>query len=114
VCGGSSSDNSGNSDAYWPFYDGLENSAYTPISETNLYNLGCVTLLSDATGANANKLGMSANTISEFKAVDFGVYSLFAEIHVDPSVDFNNRLVTLNQGGSKGRDADNIFSLLSS
>lgn len=83
----------------------------------SLDDLGSVSLSLNGTNANANNLEMLPNTISEFNAVDFGDYRLSATTSEDPSVAFNNRLVTLNQGESKAiviyQDADNKLTSLS-
>lgn len=44
---------------------------------------------------------VAANTLTAFTEIEFGDYRLSATSNTDPSLSFNNRLVTLNQGESK-------------
>lgn len=44
---------------------------------------------------------VAANTLAPFTEIEFGDYRLSATANGDPSLAFNNRLVTLNQGESK-------------
>lgn len=55
----------------------------------------------DGNDGEGEELILASNSLSEFKAIDFGDYRLSVEIVGEEGASFNNRLVTLNQGQSK-------------
>jgi hypothetical protein len=63
------------------------------------------------------EIEVSSNALSQFQLVDFGDYRLSAELVDDDSINFTNRLVTLNQGESKAfllyQDENDVLSSLS-
>lgn len=44
---------------------------------------------------------VAAKTLTEFADIEFGDYQITASVSSEPSINFNNRLLTLNQGESK-------------
>ncbi len=90
-------------------------------SQFRLYNsLDAEELTVEFDGNNDNSAPdqiVAANTITPFTEIEFGDYRLSAVGNTDSSLNFNNRLVTLNQGESKAivvyQDADGSLTSLS-
>jgi hypothetical protein len=84
----------------------------------NSIDLGqSATLSLDGNDGITKEIEVSSNTLGEFEVIDFGDYRLSAVIKDDETINFNNRLVTLNQGESKAfvlyQDENGILSSLS-
>lgn len=60
-----------------------------------------VSLEGNSADAEDETVTIAANSLTEFREVEFGDYRLSAAAQNDASLSFNNRLVTLNQGESK-------------
>ena len=84
----------------------------------NSIDLGeSVSLSLDGNDGITKEIEVSSNVLSEFEVVDFGDYRLSAASKEDETINFNNRLVTLNQGESKAfvlyQDENAVLSSLS-
>ncbi|MFT4938513.1 MAG: hypothetical protein ACI88A_001541 [Paraglaciecola sp.] len=71
----------------------------------------------DGNDGTTKEIEVSSNALSQFEVVDFGDYRLSAVAEDDETINFNNRLVTLNQGQSKAivlyQDKNDVLSSLS-